>query len=252
MEIRLELVAVAAVGFLTCGCVTTEVARFQARPGQEAIVRDGQPAIVSRKSNSIVLVRPAKRQFQSGQRPVYVMGLYNAGRQPVTFTVSSVSVDQTDGSQLVRPLKVYTYEELVQEERNRQVAAAILVGLAGVANAAAASQAGRYNSTATVYTPRGVSTVRVSGYDPVAAGIAQDRAAAQNEAMISGVIERGQQNLASLESEVIKDNTMMPGEWYGGQLQFDPPQSDGVRSYRITIQIGAERHEVDIVHEKAS
>jgi hypothetical protein len=41
---------------------------------------------------------------------------------------------------------------------------------------------------------------------------------------------------------VLKDNTLMPGEWYGGLLHFDAPVSDGERSYRILIEVGPDRH----------
>ena len=57
-------------------------------------------------------------------------------------------------------------------------------------------------------------------YSPTAAAIAQGNAAAQNDAMFAATIERGQQNMAQLEQAVIKDNTLMPGEWYGGQLHI--------------------------------
>jgi hypothetical protein len=59
------------------GCAQMETAHFQAKPGQEAIVRDGQPAMVSHLKNSIAIVRPASRQFQAGRRPVYVVAMYN-------------------------------------------------------------------------------------------------------------------------------------------------------------------------------
>jgi len=101
-------------------------------------------------------------------------------------------------------LKVITYEELVSEERTRQVAAAVLDGLAAGANAAAASRAGYYSHNTTVYTPRGTYTATTTGYSPAAAAIAQSNATAQNEAMIGATIERGQQNLAMLEQAVMK------------------------------------------------
>jgi hypothetical protein len=94
----------------------------------------------------------------------------------------------------VAQLKVFTYDELVQEERSRQIATAVLVGLAAGANAAAASQAGYYHSTSTVVGPRGVATVNTTGYSPTGAAIAQSNAAVQNDAMISATIERGQAN----------------------------------------------------------
>ena len=43
--------------------------------------------------------------------------------------------------------------------------------------------------------------------------IAQNNAAVQNEAMFAATIEKGQRNMAALEQTVIKDNTLMPGEW---------------------------------------
>ena len=64
--------------------------------------------------------------------------------------------------------------------------------------------------------------MNTTGYSPTAAAIAQSNASAQNAEMISDVIERGQANLATLEHAVIKDNTVMPGEWYGGQLHIQP------------------------------
>jgi hypothetical protein len=67
------------------------------------------------------------------------------------------------------------YEMLVQEEKNRQVAAAIFTGLAAGANAYGASQAGHGSYT----TPSGRTG---TFYSPTAAAIAQGNAAAQASA----------------------------------------------------------------------
>jgi hypothetical protein len=78
--------------------------------------------------------------------------------------------------------------------------------------------------------------------------IAQGNAAAQNDAMIEATVENGQRNMVVLEQSVIKDNTVMPGEWYGGQLHLAPPtdQNGNQKSYTITITVGADRHVIDI------
>ena len=147
-------------------------------------------------------------------------------------------------------MKVITYEQLVQEERNRQIMSAVVVGLAAGANAASAANAGRYSSNSTVYTPRGTYQVHTTGYSPTVAAIAQSNAAAQNEAMIASTIERGRQNLAALEGGVIKDNTLLPGEWYGGQLHLQPLLSESAgtqKTYTISLVIGSDRHDIDIV-----
>lgn len=55
--------------------------------------------------------------------------------------------------------------------------------------------------------------------------------------------------MAALEQTVIKDNTLLPGEWYGGQLHLQPPSSDDgpVKTYTIVVVVGADRHEITVV-----
>lgn len=235
---------------LCSGCVTGESVRFSARAQQEAITRDGNPALVSRKKNSLVILRPAARQFATGGRPVFVVAAYNLGHRPIEFRVSDVEVVQVVNQQSAS-LKVITFEDLMTEERNRQIFAAVVTGLAAGANAAAASQQGRYSSTSTVHTSRGTYNVHTTGYSPTANAIAQANASAQNEAMIASTIEQGQRNMANLERGVIKDNTLMPGEWYGGQLHISPPTSvDGPKQYSIALLVGNERHEIDVMQDR--
>jgi hypothetical protein len=229
------------------GCVTaSETISFRAsNPQQQAMMRDGQPALVSRQKNSLVLIRPASRQLQANGRPVFVVGINNLGKQPIDFVVSQVeAVQHANGSDF--EMKVVTYEMLVQEEKNRQIAAAILTGVAAAGNAYSASQAGYGSYT----TPSGRTG---TFYSPTANAIAQNNAAIQNEAMISATVENGQRNMAVLEQSVIKDNTLMPGEWYGGQLHLAPPVDQGgaQKTYTIVITVGGDRHVIDIAQGAA-
>jgi hypothetical protein len=246
----MKLLGVALCALLLSGCVSTEVAHFKAQgPAQQAIVRDGRNAIVSKRKNSIVLVSPATRQFSASERPVYVVAITNLSRAPLDFHVSDVSVTQTQDGVAVATLPVITYEQLVSEERSRQVARAILVGLVAGANASAAANAGYGHTYGTYVTPRGhVGTFSARTYNPAAAAYAQANAAVENAAMVDGAVEAGRQNLAALEQQVIKDNTLMPGEWYGGQLHFAPPQqTEGKpKTYTITIRVGDDIHEIDV------
>ena len=107
------------------GCVTAgETVSFRpSNPQQQSLMRDGQPALVSRQKSSLVLVRPASRQLQANGRPVFVVGINNLGKQPVDFRVAQIEAMQhVAGSDF--DMKVVTYEMLVQEEKNRQVAVA--------------------------------------------------------------------------------------------------------------------------------
>lgn len=245
----IKLMVGAALAPLLVGCVSTEVATFTPAADQQSIIRDGNPALISKKPGSIVMVRPAAREFQAGQRPAFVVAVFNAGKAPENFLIHRVSAAQSIAGEQPYPLKVYTYEELVAEEKRDQTNRAILAALVVGANAAAASSAGYYSASGTVSTPYGVSHVRVSGYDPSAAAVANANAAAANADVISNVVETGQRNLASLEQVAMKDNTIMPGEWYGGRVVLNAPkvQPEGkAKIYRITVTYGADIHEIDV------
>jgi hypothetical protein len=224
------------------GCVTAgETVSFRAsNPQQQAMMRDGQPALVSRQKSSLVLVRPASRQLQANGRPVFVVGINSLGKQPVDFRVGQVEALQHVGASDFE-MKVVTYEMLVQEERSRQIMSAVLTGVAAAGNAYGASQAGYGHYT----TPGGRTG---TFYSPTAAAIAQNNAAVQNETMVAATIENGQRNMAVLEQSVIKDNTLLPGEWYGGQLHLAPPTDQGgaQKTYTIVITVGNDRHVIDI------
>ena len=89
--------------------------------------------------------------------------------------------------------------------------------------------------------------VHTTGYSPTAAAIAQSNATAQNAELVSATIERGQANMAMLERAVIKDNTLLPGEWYGGQLHITPLVSqDGPKVYTVAVSVGSDTHEIEI------
>ena len=125
------------------GCVSNgETIAFRtSNPQQQAMMRDGQPALVSRQKHSLVLVRPASRQLQANGRPVFVVGINNFGKQPTEFRVAQVeAIQHVGGSDF--GMQIVTFEMLQQEEKNRQVAAAILTGVAGAANSYSASRAG--------------------------------------------------------------------------------------------------------------
>jgi hypothetical protein len=123
---------------------------------------------------------------------------------------------------------------------------AIVTGLAAGASAYGASQAGYGQYT----TPSGRTG---TFYSPTAAAIAQGNVAAQNDAMIAATVETGQRNMATLEQTVIKDNTLMPGEWYGGQLHLAPPtdQAGGPKVYSIVIMVGSDRHIIEVAQAQA-
>ena len=159
----MKRVAVSALLATTLSaCASYERVQFQAsNPQQQAMIRDGRPAINSRQANSLVLVSPAGRQIKSGSRPIYVVAIYNLAKVPINFRVGDVEVIQIVNGQS-HQIAVVPFEALAQEERNRQVAAAIFTGVAAAGNAYGASQAGRGSFSATSQNARGMRWSRLS------------------------------------------------------------------------------------------
>jgi hypothetical protein len=121
---------------------------FQAsNPNQQAMMRDWRPALVSRQKNSVVLVRPASRQLQANGRPVFVVGINNLNRTPLEFRVSQMDANQRVGESEY-PMVVVTFEIMQQEEKNRQIASAILVGMKAVMHQPGMLQADQVHLTA--------------------------------------------------------------------------------------------------------
>jgi hypothetical protein len=214
----MRTIAVLAAAALCAGCVTAgESIRFEAKGKQETLMRDGRAALVSKAKNSTVTIVPAVRQVPAGGRPIFVVRMKNNSRTPLEFRLDTVEVVQ--GNQ---GLRVFSYEELASEERNRQVAEAMLVGLAGGVNAADASRHGWWAERA----------------------VARD-----NDRMAAQVAKAGQRNMAQLERTAIKDHTLLPGETYAGRIHIAPPQGEGVKTYAIRLMLGSDRHDIGVVHE---
>jgi hypothetical protein len=213
--------AAVAAAMLLAGCTTTgEVVRFQARPQQQTMMRDGGSMLTSQGKHSLVSLRPATRLV--GNRPVFVVGIQNLSKIPLDFRVGNVQAVQTADGQAVKELKVYSYDELVAEEQQAQVGRAVLVGVLGGVSAGLAAR----NS------------------------YAQYHAAVQNEVLAANVAAAGAQNLAALEQLTIKDHTVLPGEQYAGKLSIEAPvEGSGAKAYSLSIFVGPDRHDIQIVQE---
>lgn len=214
----MRTIAIVALAGLCAGCVTAgESIRFQAKGKQETLIRDGRSALVSKAKNSTVTILPAARQVPAGGRPIFVVRMQNHSRGPMDFRLDGIEVVQ--GSQ---GLRVFSYEELEGEERNRQVASAVMVGMAAGLNSADASGRGWWAERA----------------------VARD-----NERLAKRVAKQGVRNLSQLEKSAIKDHTLLPRETYGGQIHISPPTGEGSKAYTIRMMVGSDRHEIEVVHE---
>lgn len=210
-------------GLLLVGCVTssTDVVRFVPSPQQQMMMRDGQSVIVSRSQNSIVTLRPATRSVQNG-RPVFVVNIQNLSKKQLEFRVANVSAQQIMADE-TRDLKVFSYEELVQEEKSAQVGRVVAVAM-------------------------------VAGLNSYTAGNhywRQANAREENAELAANVSAAHEKNLAALEELAIKDDTVLPGETYGGRLVIQGPDGGdrSTKTYSLTIVVGSDVHRIRVSQE---
>jgi len=243
------LAAITAAIFLG-GC-SSHTIQLTPASDQQAIYRDGLPALVSQKKH-VVMIRPNVRQVKGNSRPSFTVAVLNADRQPHTLFEKAISAYQFDQGKSV-PLRVYSHAELVQEEQTRQTIAAVGVALSAAGRTMSASNAGYVKSTGSINTYGAYgsthSTYRSTTYDPLRAQLAQNAANAQTQYDIARMKAQGENNLRLLQGTILKDNPVLPGEWYGGTVVLDPPSgSDNVKSYELSIQFGGEQHTFSVSH----
>jgi hypothetical protein len=241
---------VGIIALITAGCSQPQTIQLAAAPGQESIVRDGVPALISRKSH-FVMLKPNARVIDGAARPAFTIVVNNSSSSPYDLLESSIAARQSvDGKDLI--VRVHRYDELVQEEKNKQALAAFGAALSGASRAMSAANAGYVTTTGTVntygYGGQGYGTYTATTYDPLRAQIAQQSASAQTSADFESLRIEGERNLGALQQTILKDNTVLPGEWYGGTIVLDQPAqpTTGPIEYVVSVQFAGEVHEFTV------
>lgn len=222
---------------------------------QESGYAQGNPAITSKQENLVTLVAP--KTFESGGRMRIFVQVGNGSESNFLFAPAFIKAAQTQRGNL-EGLHVYTYDELVQEERTRQMWAAIAIGMSGAANSMAAQNAGYSYTTGSyggtysgnVYSVPGSSfggsytgTYTAQTYNPYVARMAQQQAQAQTQEQMRTMAEYGAQAMAELGHSILRLNTVRVGQFCGGQVEVDAPVvSNDVEKLGFEVRVGEEMH----------
>jgi hypothetical protein len=203
--------------------------QLSAAPSQIARMESGVAAVDdTTPGSSVRLVQSENDLKKRGSIGVIVM---NHGDRPFTFGPENISAKLADGT----PVAIITYEQLVHEEKRRQMWAALAAGLAAAGNSMSASSAGYYSGYGTYHgstygsfgsTPFSSSTtgsVMVSGYDYGAAQAAQSAANAQNQATFARMTEQNAANMKALKS-YMRTTTVDPQQMFGGSVTIELPK----------------------------
>lgn len=232
-------------------CAASQQISLVASNDQESIVRNGVPALISKKSH-VVMLRPNSRIVRSNARPAFTVVVKNLGTRPETLHEDDISARLDANGKHPVVIPVIKHETLVAEEKNRQAIQAVGVALSGFGRAMSASNAGYSTTTGSFsgssYGSPTHGTYSSHTYDPYKAQQAQQIAAAQTDAEFEALRGEGERNLQLLNQTILKDHTVLPGEWYGGTIVLETPPkgADSGSHYTISVRFGSESHEFTI------
>lgn len=235
----------AAMSAALAGCQTFAKYSFAPGPQQQVVTRQGREAVVSSRAGSTVTLMPMARKSGTMARPRMVAIIENRSRGAVTVHYAEIGVwdAATD-----RPIKVYSVDDLQSEAQGEALAGAILMAGAGVAaGAVAANNVGTTTTYGTVRSPYGTSNYVWRTYNPAAAQAAQAAGAAAGAAGAAAAFAEGDRKVQELESIMLMDQTLQPGEAYGGAIEFNLATDNGSgKQYVVRIPVGEDTHEFRI------
>lgn len=242
------------------GCATYGSLTAVPTNGVRSIYKDGLDTLTSVKLNTVA-VTPNSDRVKSGGRGDFTVAVNNGSTADIVFSTNDITAQSSSGSQS-EPLKVYSYEDLVAEEKKRQAWAAFAVALAGAANSISAANAGYSHTYGTysgsAYASNGTSAYGYGSYssttyNPAAAQVALNEAQANTAANFAALEEQGQEHLRSLRTTILKKETIFPGDWHGGVVEVAMPRiADTPQEIRLDVNVGGEPHEFVFMLKKAS
>lgn len=230
------------------GCQSTAL-ELTALDTQRQFFSDGAVAVASPMDHTLALLAASGEDQPNGERIKLLLQIENTGPDAFDIDTANVRVHSDKRSSL----KVFTYDDLVKEEKQRAVAAAIIVGIAGGINSYNAAQASTVRTSGTYqsHTSTSYGSVSTTGnysgtvHDPLRGQIAMSVANAQTSATLTSISQRTDANLSYLKGTVLKRTTLFPGTRHGGEITFEAPalNQKEERTYFITVTAGADTHQ---------
>lgn len=240
------------------GCAT--YGRISGLPseGQKTIFKDGRKTLISIKQNTVALA-PNTETVTSGQRADFVIAINNGTSQDILFSTDDITATANTKGQLTT-LKVFSYDELVAEEKNRRAWEAVAIALQGAAESMNAANAGYSNtfgtysgSTHSNYGTKTYSSGSYSSttYNYAAAQAARNAAQANSEARLARLEAEGRENLKNLSSTILKKETIFPAAWHGGLIKVALPEvAEQPQDIKFVVNVVGEQHEFNFTQEK--
>jgi hypothetical protein len=269
------LIILSAAVFFIQGCTTLHYMKINVveTEGQRVIYNDGKETVLSLKKHFVTLT-PYRELIVANGKTLFIIFIQNFGSDLITISSANISVTFEGNTEkwISQRINVQSYNELLLEivaEETSQRRAAAWMAVAGAINAqnAARSTSTTYNSgnaygsySANSYgtyanNPYSMNTTgnlnssfsgysTTTTYDPAKA---QELANQNNQNIINNLNNIAAQSKSRrefLEAFVMKSQTIMPGQSYGGLVYCDTRAMNHKveGNFKVVISVDGEDH----------
>jgi len=233
------------------GCATMGLITPVPSENQKAIFKDGNKSIISMKENTVI-VAPLSEKFSSDQREEFLVMVENGSSQEFNFSTDNIFAKSTEPvtSQDIY-LKVFSYDDLVKEEKDREVWASIGAAIQGASDSIKAQNAGYSNTYGNYSGNNGYGSYTSSTYNYTEAQAAQRQAQEDSDVRFSRIEAEEQANLRDLSKTILKKETIFPNAWYGGIVVVQMPSvTETTGKFTMTIMINKESHVFNFTYSR--
>lgn len=225
-------------------CATTYKVTPVPDPEQKVHYTQGTATTYSETGDSAVQVTPYGVNEEG--RLVFGVALFNKTSAPGNFGVENLSLTAEGGA----PVKLFSYDELVREARNRATWAEIGLVVAGAASAYAASENAYSTTNGSISGPYGTTTFYARTYDPAAAYAGSAAAGAATGYGIAGIEYSLDRTLVSLRNHILQTTTIDPRTSFGGSVITDSLSGSYPHNISLAVNWGTSRYTFQFVATK--
>ncbi len=244
-----------ALCLLIQGYVSAETTMMlipQVLKGQKIIIQKDSEAIISHKKSSVAL-RPPPDGYSLAGRPLILVSVYGTGKS-YDFSTEDIQAF-VDGN----PHRVFTYDEYVEEIKQRQENEIKAVeSKYDAISKDSAQEAYTPSSDPEVATPSStrntVGSKSSGGYQYNLSSLARDQSQITSEmqAQKDAIEKRTAEELAVADSIMLKKTTVLPNKWHRRYIAIEKiPDPTQPHEVKIIVTVAGEKHEFLLNHLKA-
>ena len=234
------------------GCTSFGRISYIPNPDQKAIFDNGKETLISKKTHTVAVALNSPK-YETGTKADFIVTVNNGLARDIIFSTENITayLENDTGDKKDLSLKIYSYDDLIWEEKKRKAMQTFAVVLGAIGGAMQASQAGRQQSYGTYSSNSGYGTYSGTTYNAAAAQQAQNAVNARTTTQMNAVSSQSRAKRQELTNTILKKQTVFPNAWHGGIVKMKAPRlAEEPIPVILNIDVDGEIHQFKLKFEK--